>query len=33
MMTAFFTLFILPSVYVLLARDHSKDLPKLAQAT
>jgi multidrug efflux pump len=25
-----FTLMILPSVYVLLARDHSKDLPKLA---
>ncbi|MDQ3339091.1 MAG: efflux RND transporter permease subunit [Myxococcota bacterium] len=25
-----FTLFILPSVYVLLARDHSKDLPKLS---
>ena len=28
-----FTLMILPSVYVLLARDHSKDLPKLAPTT
>ncbi|MEJ7603002.1 MAG: efflux RND transporter permease subunit [Kofleriaceae bacterium] len=27
-----FTLFILPSVYVLLARDHSKDQPQLAKA-
>ena len=27
-----FTLFILPSVYVLLARDHSKDLPRLVKA-
>jgi multidrug efflux pump len=27
-----FTLFILPSVYVLLARDHSKDRPQLATA-